>query len=212
MELMNSLYPIKSDPSRLIILPPPVQGQLLSHYIYLCKTQNRKHKENLENYIEFSFLQPSSHVPVPITVIPLKVSKEFRRTYIWRPTNAFALLNVPTKAFCLKILLSKSWSLLGWPVNKNLCRQICRSRQLFRRLCMVLLWDTFSYHTSLWSHNAEKCDVKLGNKKRNILELMQNLSAYIIIGNLIISTFSTLSTQMFEFYYYSRKEIVLLQK
>lgn len=94
MELMNSLYPIKSDPSRLIILPPPVQGQLLSHYIYLCKTQNRKHKENLENYIEFSFLQPSSHVPVPITVIPLKVSKEFRRTYIWRPTNAFALLKV----------------------------------------------------------------------------------------------------------------------
>ena len=82
MELMNSLYPIKSDPSRLIILPPPVQGQLLSHYIYLCKTQNRKHKGNLENYIEFSFLQPSSHVPVPITVIPLKVSKEFRRTYI----------------------------------------------------------------------------------------------------------------------------------
>ena len=41
---------------------------------------------------------------------------------------------------------------------------------------------------------------------------MQNLSAYIIIGNLIISTFSTLSTQMFEVYYYSRKEIVLLQK
>ena len=202
MELMNSLYPIKSDPSRLIILPPPVQGQLLSHYIYLCKTQNRKHKGNLENYIEFSFLQPSSHVPVPITVIPLKVSKEFRRTYIWKPTYAFALL---------KILLSKSSSLLGWPVNKDLCRQ-CRCRQLFRRLCIVLLWDTFSYHTSLWSHNAEKCDVKLGNKKRNILELMQNLSAYIIIGNLIISTFSTLSTQMFEFYYYSRKEIVLLQK
>ena len=60
MELMNSLYPIKSGPSRLILLPPPVQGQLLSHYIYLCKTQNRKHKGNLENYIEFSFLQPSS--------------------------------------------------------------------------------------------------------------------------------------------------------
>ena len=46
--------------------------------------------------------------------------------------------------------------------------------------------------------------MKLGNKKRNILELMQNLSAYIIIGNLIISTFSTLSTQMFEFYYSER--------
>ena len=76
---------------------PPSSGPraiILSHYIYLCKTQNRKHKENLENYIEFSFLQPSSHVPVPITVIPLKVSKEFRRTYIWRPTNAFALLKV----------------------------------------------------------------------------------------------------------------------
>ena len=82
MELMNSLYPIKSGPSRLIILPPRVQGQLLSHYIYLCKTQNRKHKENLEKYIEFSFLQPSSHVPVPITVIPIKVSTKFRITYI----------------------------------------------------------------------------------------------------------------------------------
>ena len=88
MELMNSLYPIKSGPSRLIILPPPVQGQLLSHYIYLCKTQNRKHKENLEKYIEFSFLQPSSHVPVPITVIPIKVSTKFRITYIRRPANA----------------------------------------------------------------------------------------------------------------------------
>ena len=33
---------------------------------------------------------------------------------------------------------------------------------------------------------------------------MQNLSAYIIIGYLIISTFSTLSTQMFEFYYSER--------
>ena len=43
-----------------------------------------------------------------------------------------------------------------------------------------------------------------GHPERNILELMQNLSAYIIIGNLIISTFSTLSTQMFEFYYSER--------
>ena len=202
MELMNSLYPIKSDPSRLIILPPPVQGQLLSHYIYLCKTQNRKHKENLENYIEFSFLQPSSHVPVPITVIPLKVSKEFRRTYIWRPTHAFALLKVlsPLRFYYLSHDLSSDDLSIKIFADKYVDVS-CIYRQLFRILCIVLLWDSFSYHTSLWSHNAEKCDVKLGNKKRNILELMQNLSAYIIIGNLIISTFSTLSTQMFEFYY-----------